>query len=316
MLLLALGARAAEFEASFEARDFAKGSLHSHTSASDGDAPAAAVALRYASEGFSFLALTDHDVLTPAPRAPGLVLIPGVEVTSWSRSEKKPVHANALCARKAVKGLRIEASVPDLLARTIALAREAGGLVLVNHPSFGRALSTDTLRGAPPFELLEIFSSHPEVPPGSAEEIWDALLTDGRRVLGAAVDDAHDFIKEGERRVPGGAWVELWGAGASARSACAALKEGRFYASSGARLERLSARGRSLELAVLGFRPEQDRVEFVGAGGRVLAVADRSPARYELSGAELYVRARVTQPGLGRAWTQAYFARQSPVSRP
>lgn len=303
VLLCAAPASGARFEKLVEAASFRRAALHAHTNASDGDAAPAAVARWYAERGYALLALTDHDALTKTKAPYGLTLIPGVELTSWSRTEKKPVHVNALCARKPAAGIRAEAPVADLLARTLARAKAAGGLALVNHPTFGAALSSAVLLGAPPFELLEIASAHPLVPLGPAEEMWTALLDAGREVFAVAVDDAHDFVSEGERRRPGGAWVAVWG-----REPCADLRAGQFYASTGPALSRLSVGENALELAVEAF-PKEARVEFVGAGGRILKTADASPARYALKGGEAYVRARVVFPDGGRAWTQAYRAR-------
>ncbi len=57
-------------------------------------------------------------------------------------------------------------------------------------------------------------------------------------------------------------------------------------------------------------RPRGDyryTVEFVGAGGRVLAGSVTNPAVYELAGDEPYVRARVTDSGGAVAWVQPVF---------
>lgn len=46
---------------------------------------------------------------------------------------------------------------------------------------------------------------------------------------------------------------------------------------------------------------------FVGAGGRVLGLAHGLTAAYELTGSEMYVRARVEDSGGRVAWVQPGF---------
>lgn len=304
LLLLSLPASA------FDARVFHKVQLHVHTTESDGDDTPANVAAWYAGRGFEALALTDHDKMTLLSPAP-LVMLPGVEITS--RGGSKPVHVNALCGKSALKRAKLP-SPREALKDAVDRAKADGALALVNHPNWTAALSAYDLEAVEGFDLLEIASGHPlvaddggpDVPP--AETLWQRLLDRGRRVYAVGADDSHDFAKSGEDRKPGRAWVEAWGVEPSSASYCRALKEGRFYATTGARLDVLKWDGRTLELGLTDF-PPGSQVEFLGKGGRRLAAAQTPSASFQLSSRTPYLRARVTLADGRRLWTQAFFGR-------
>lgn len=299
---------------------FVKGCLHAHSDRSDGDSPPEAVLAWYAARGYAFAALTDHDRLIAASTS-GIVAVRGVEVTSRAGlpgRPKTPVHVNALCAARAAAGETRE-TPPAALSGAIAAARAAGArVVVVNHPSWTGALSGAELAAAPGWDAIEIASGHPLVERDdaaaaeSAEDMWDAALAAGRRVRAVAADDAHDFdgtVKPGEPglRAPGAAWVAAWGAGPSEESVCAALEEGRYYASTGPALSSLSVAAGAMTVTVEDWDPARDAVEFVvhGRGGRRVVRAASHPARYEPRAGDRLVRARVLQ-ARGKAWTQAY----------
>jgi hypothetical protein len=301
-----------------------KGNLHTHTSRSDGDSPPEAVVRWYREHGYGFLALTDHDAVTdPAPLAtaagPGLVLVAAEEVTGLAlppQGGRVPVHVNALGPRSLV--VPFKGGTPAaVLAENVTRARAASAVVLVNHPNFAWALTGADLEAAPPFDLLEIFSGHPLIhhlggegaPP--AEELWDGLLTSGRRVFGVAVDDSHHFAGEctPARACPGRGWVVARVAERTPGAVLDALRRGDFYASSGVELRDVRATGSGMEVDIEpqkgGFRY---RTEFIGPAGRVVGTVDGASATWRFTGRESYVRARVTDSMGRRAWTQPAFA--------
>jgi hypothetical protein len=108
--------------------------------------------------------------------------------------------------------------------------------------------------------------------------------------------------------------VEVFAEEASAPAICEALAMGRFYASSGATLVRIAVVG---EMFSVWPKQAGARVDFIGAGGEILArvrpeagatvgAEARAEASYRLRGDERYVRARVVLPSGKSAWTQAY----------
>jgi hypothetical protein len=162
-------------------------------------------------------------------------------------------------------------------------------------------------------------------------------------MYGLGVDDGHEYHKFPSRgSTPGRGWVWVLAPELTPDSLIEALEAGRFYASSGVRLQQTvsSERGLSVEVAA---EPGVDyAIEFIGtrAGydahhdpvtdshGRVVRTTHRysddvgetflrisgTEGRYQFSGDEYYVRARVTssrkhpnpsEPGeFERAWCQ------------
>lgn len=287
-----------------------RGNLHTHTLESDGDSTPAEVVQWYASHGYDFLAITDHDKIT-VTAAEGIVLIPGEEVTD--RLPKKPLHVNAIGLTKVVKP-QGGATPVEVLQRNIDAVREAGGIALINHPSFGWAFGAAELvqlRGA---TLLEIASGHPYVNaegPPSVESMWDKMLTGGKRIWGVAVDDMHHLkrVWDSDVVLPGKAWVMVRSEKREAAAIIDALKRGDFYASTGVELEAYETTPKSIALRVKEKNGAHYRVRFIGSGGRLLQETVGPEAEYTMRGGEGYVRAKVIDSNGLRAWTQPLFAK-------
>jgi hypothetical protein len=291
-----------------------KGNLHTHTSESDGDSTPAVVAKWYADHGYDFLVITDHDKITVVENAP-LLLIPGEEVTD--RLPKRPLHVNAI-GLKAVVRPQGGATAVEVLQRNIDAVREAGGLALVNHPSFGWAFGAEELVQLNGATMLEVASSHPFVNddgPPSVESMWDRMLTAGKRIWAAAVDDMHHLARplDEDSVRPGGAWVCVRAEKREAKEILAALERGDFYASTGPVLEEYVATETSLTLRVLEKWGARYRVQFIGSGGDLLQETRGPSATYAIAGNEGYVRAKVIDSNGHAAWLQPVFV--SPVPR-
>ncbi|MDR7522868.1 MAG: CehA/McbA family metallohydrolase [Armatimonadota bacterium] len=293
-----------------------KGNTHTHTDRSDGDAPLDAVAGWYASHGYDFLVITDHNGVTDVGGwnrvGDTLLLIPGCEVSAFG--EGKPVHVNSLGS--AVLPDRPQAdTIAALLQREVDAVRAAGGVPQVNHPNYRWAFTDLQLSSVENYHLLEVFNASAECNnfggggwPG-VEEIWDRLLTAGRRVWAVASDDAHHFRGEwwGHRSPPGRAWVVVRAAERSAGAVLEAMERGDFYASTEVTLEAVHTTDDAIALQVAAERDFRYTTHFIGSGGRTLAVVHGEEAVYRLRGDEGYVRAKVFSSNGGVAWTQPAF---------
>jgi hypothetical protein len=314
----------AHFHDTVSADHFQRGNVHTHSTRSDGTAPLGDMIGWYRDHGYQFVAMTEHgrrlDPTEVDPFAkPGFVVIPGEEVTDFWRD--RPLHVNALCARATVKdGRRFDRA--DLgLSSILAEVRAQGGVPLVNHPNFHWALQpSDIVRGASGRYLLEMWSGHPDIHAlgdathASEEAIWDEVLARGGDAIPAAVDDAHGLHDGpgGSDALPGRGWLETFGAETSKEAICAALAEGRLYASNGPAFTRIAVQG---DTFVVATADASATVAFLGERGETLAevraadVPEDGGARvlaYRLAGGELLVRARLAD-ALGRhAWTAAY----------
>jgi hypothetical protein len=160
-----------------------------------------------------------------------------------------------------------------------------------------------------------VYNGHPQVNNDggggfkSLEEMWDVLLTAGRRVHGVAVDDAHHFKKFGkEFSNPGHGWVWVRASTLDADSITRALEAGDFYSSNGVKLRDIRFDSNEYAIEIDSADWEKTTTYFIGGSGKVLSTSfDKNP-RYKLTGSESYVRARVESSAGTTAWTQPMFA--------
>ena len=293
-----------------------KGNTHTHTLNSDGDSTPDAVVRWYREHGYHFLVLTDHNFLTSTDALNALhgadqrfLVVKGEEVTD--RFGPKPLHVNGLDVERLVAP-QGGTSVVDVLQRNVDAIRGAGGIPHINHPNFRWAISPEELGQVRNTKLFEVYNGHPEVNnlggggvPG-LEEAWDAILSSGTLLYGIAVDDAHVFKEPGNPHVagPGRGWVMVRAERLDPRALLEALERGDFYASTGVVLEDVRVDGRTMIVNVKADEFAKYRVQFVGQHGRVLREIPQPHARYEFTGDEGYVRARVIESNGRMAWVQ------------
>jgi hypothetical protein len=291
--------------------------------------------------------------------APGeFLLIQGEEISD--RFENLPIHLNASNVQELIPPMKGETLVETIQnnVNAVIAQRERTGvpiLVHVNHPNFGYAITAEDLMRINGERFFEVYNGHPGVHNSgddhhaSTERIWDIVLTWRLAELGLpimyglGVDDGHEYHKFPSRgSTPGRGWVWVLAPQLTPESLIEALEAGRFYASSGVRLQQTvsSERGLSVEVAAepgvdyaiefIGTRAGYDahHEPVTGSDGRVVRTTHRysddvgetflrisgTEGRYQFSGDEYYVRARVTssrkhpnpsEPGeFERAWCQ------------
>jgi hypothetical protein len=304
-----------------------KGTTHIHTLNSDGDSTPDDAVRWYREQRYHFVVLTDHNTVTPVEGlnavhgAPDrFLVIRGEEVSDVAGG--KPVHLNLLGGDGLVQP-RAGTSPADALQRDIDAMRAAHGLVQINHPNFRWALGARDLEQSRGGQLLEIFNGHPQVNnlgaggQPSVEAMWDAMLSSGQTVYGVASDDMHDLKRPGTQQAagPGRGWVVVHAAQLTEHHVLAALAAGAFYASTGVELSDVQIAQRSLTITIKEQSFARYTVSFIGKGGRVLQEAFTSPARYDFSGDEGYVRAKVLDSNGLMAWTQPIRVLPSVTSR-
>ena len=294
-----------------------KGNTHTHTTESDGDSPPEYVARWYKDNGYDFLVLSDHNVFTDPATLAHLVdstflLIPGEEVSS--SFEGASVHVNGLNIPHVIEARQAETLVGTIQANVDAV-RDVEGVPHINHPNFEWAFGAEELAQIERDRLLEIWNGHPAVHneggggAPSLEEIWDILLTGGKRIFGIAVDDAHHFQGEfsAERANPGRGWIAIRAEALEPIALMTALEAGHFYASTGVELEDVVVTPDRLEVHIAVDRDFRYTTTFVGSEGRVLAESVENPAVFTLTDDVGYVRARIESSRGDTAWTQPVF---------
>jgi hypothetical protein len=310
------------FERTFDATAFLKGNVHTHSNRSDGDSPPEDVITWYRRHGYAFLALTDHNRLTDARSFPslqddGFHLLSGEEVTM--KGGGRQVHVNALCTRTKIGGGTFH-SAAEALAWATARVANQGGVAIVNHPNFDRALAPTDLLASEAAPLIEIMSGHPYVyslgSPSrpSHESLWDVELGAGARVMGVAVDDVHHLRVDADPPAYAGrGWVQVFGSKNDPDAICDSLKRGQLYSSTGVALARI----RVTETTYSVWPAESGaRVRFYGEAGKLLAergpVVHGDAATYDIRRGDGYVRAKVTGSDGSIAWTPAIFGTADP----
>ena len=296
-----------------------KGNTHTHSLNSDGDSAPDEVVRWYREQKYQFLFFTDHNMVTPIEGLNDVfamperfLLIHGEEVTDQAAG--KPVHLNMLGGEGVVPPQGGE-SVAEALRRNVAAITAARGVVSINHPNFGWAMSAADLAGGKGAHLIEIHNGHFMVnnaggggQPG-AEALWDDMLSAGIRIFGVASDDMHQlkqpWVKASAR--PGQGWVVVRAARLTAEAILSALAAGEFYASTGVELADLQATPQRLTVTVKEQSFAKYTIRFIGQGGRILKEAFASPALYDITGGEGYVRAKILDSNGQVAWTQPVF---------
>ncbi len=294
-----------------------KGNTHTHTLESDGDSPPEDVVRWYKEHGYNFLVLSDHDVLTDPAQLSHLtdsdfILIPGEEVSS--SYESLPVHVNGLNLSGLVDP-KTGATLVATIQNNVDAIRDVEGVPHINHPDYRWAFGAEELAQIENDRLLEIYNGHPAVHNEggggfpSLEEIWDILLTGGKRIYGIAVDDAHHFQGEfsADRSNPGRGWISVRARSLDAAEIMQQLEAGQFYASTGVRLADVVTEEDRFEIHIAPRENFRYTTTFIGSGGRVLSVSSENPAVYTLQGRERYVRAKVTDSRGDAAWVQPVF---------
>ena len=278
----------------FRAGEWLRGNLHTHSTQSDGQRPIQDVVDDYASRGYGFLMMSDHDVLTSAQYAGinprGLILIPGNEVTAHG---PHLLHVNA-SERIAADSNR---------QAVINAAISSGGFVVMNHPNWFANFNhctIDQLRDLTGYVGIEIYNGVISRLEGSpyATDKWDMLLGSGRRVWGFANDDSHASVGDVEL-----GWNVAQVREKSVGGIVDALTSGRFYASTGVVIDDIEVDGMTIRIST----QNADRIIAFQQTGRRFAQVDAKVMEVKVPDSARYVRLECWGRGEQFAWTQPFF---------
>jgi len=295
-----------------------RGSLHTHTTNSDGDSPPEAVADWYKENGYQFLVITDHETVTDVASLDkdpndNFVVISGEEVAM--PGEGAPIHANAIGITHTIKSPKRTFMAGRSVRRLVDLIRGAGGIPMVNHPNWYWALNhRDLLHIQGPY-LLEVFNMGSDNRNAgdyahiSTEQMWDILLSEGQEVYATATDDMH-LLKKGAGNPDGPAcgWVVARVRELTPTAIMEALARGDFYASNGVEIADYSFDGKEFRIKVVSNGGARPLIRFIGKWGRILQETEGTSAVYRVAPErekDSYVRCKVIV-GKSAAWTQAY----------
>ena len=308
-----------------------KGQTHAHSWFSGDSQTSPQEVLRWYSEhGFDFVVFTDHNVVTVARSARGVLALPGVELTLGpERCDPEPLpgmycelHLNALFVDPARKPPLLQALTKtkrlEIYSAEVEAALALDGLPVINHPNYQFAAAADLIhalagRGARFVEIANEASDsnnegdadHPSV-----EAMWDSALSRGARLWGLASDDAHDYYDmesaaaQGIEPRVGNRGFVMVRASKEAGAIRAAMQRGAFYASTGLLLDRVAVEAGRYVIET----PDETTTSFVTDHGAVLLESTGKSASLDLAQVTgTYVRARVRDAEGRAAWTQPVF---------
>lgn len=267
-----------------------RGNLHAHTTNSDGKFSLSELVRHYEERGYDFLAVTDHDKLTPIDDVETpLILLRGCEVSKGGR------HVVALGISQAIDPTQPRQAVIDAI-------NAQGGVAILAHPNWSTSFchwKQEELASLQNYAGIEVFNGDILRDSGSAlaSDRWDMLLSEGRRLWGYGTDDTHN-----ELDIANG-WTMVQVDEPAPQAILEALREGRCYASSGVFFEAIEVEGDVIRIVTRNA----DRIAFVGKHGRWLKWVNERAAEYQVQGNEGYVRVEAYGPHGSTAWTQPFF---------
>lgn len=270
-----------------------KGNLHTHTTNSDGPPTPQAIVAAYAERGYDFLMLSDHDFLTPvADLDPhGMVLIPGNEITA------NGPHVLHVGAHSVVAPYMDRQRVFDAI-------RAEGGLAICSHPNWESSFNhcpQEKLMAWTGYTGIEIYNGVVEWLEGNpcATDRWDRLLAAGKRLWGFAHDDCH------RPEDLGVAWLMAQSPERTSEAVVDALRNGRFYASTGVEIGNIRVEGNRIRVETT----TPCRLSAFSDNGYRRAIAEGSVLEIDIPPHRPYTYIRIECAGnYGRvAWTQPFF---------
>ncbi|MGL5151444.1 MAG: hypothetical protein ACRC7N_12830 [Clostridium sp.] len=183
---------------------------------------------------------------------------------------------------------------------------EQGGINIICHPHiynddywpYNKLMELNGYTG------IEIFNNNVKMDNSGhsiATDIWDKLLSSGKKVWGFANDDMHVFS-----RVGGGYNITLVDS-KSKEDILNALRRGSFYATSGLILDNIKIDNNIISLEIKDKRVPYVTFRYIGKNGVILKEEKSQNSSYEIQGNEGYVRVEVERNDGVRAWLQPIF---------
>ena len=258
--------------------------------------------------------------------------------------EKTPIHINATNIAEFIPPQGGN-SVFDVLQRNINAVREqresTGQAMIahINHPNYEWALLSEHLINIQGDSFFEVYNGHPLVnnwgdnKNPSTDKMWDIVLTmrinrNYAPMYGLAVDDAHAYYKYKIGKAnPGRGWVMVKAKELNADKIISSLESGNFYSTTGVLIKNIDYNNQSYLIHINEKPGITYTTQFIGSTvnfdslddnnkeiGKILFETKMNPAKYNFTGEEMYVRAKIisdkiqdnpySEGDLEMAWTQ------------
>jgi len=239
-----------------------KANLHSHSTLSDGRITPEEMKDAYKAQGYSVLAITDHNVFLPHNDLTDedFLMLNGIEYNvdgggktchfcaiAGSKEEEDQLFFNRTPGYyvwkgglEAIKRVKFDDSLPDYvrtysaegISEMMRGCRDHGYFVTYNHPVWSLERYPEYM-GYNEMHAMEIVNNGSIIDgyPEYNEQVYDDMLTGGKRVFCIATDDNHTVDRDAF-----GAFTMIGAKELTYKSVMEALFAGRFYASTGAEI--------------------------------------------------------------------------------
>lgn len=278
-----------------------KGNLHTHTANSPcGHYNLEQVINMYKSfkMNYDFLAITDHCTLTELGD-----LVKDDKIILWPGAEYKISDYQTL-------GINIHRYEDDEFNYSNHQAifdevERQGGINIICHPhAFHDGYwPIEMLSRLENYTGIEIYNNNVKFDNkgrAAATDLWDKLLSQGKKVFGFANDDMHVFQR------CGGAFNMVLAYEKSSKAILEGIKKGSFYASTGILLDSIEVNGSSITVE-LKHKHIPAAFYFIGLNGRILKQTIGNTSSYNCAIDEGYVRVEIKREDGAMAWTQPFW---------
>lgn len=285
---------------------FFKGNVHGHSTNSDGRQTPDRVCALYRDAGYDFVAITDHFrpnygypiTDTRAFRDAGFTTLIGAELHAPATARGVDWHILAVGLPFGFAPPAPEETGPELAWR----ARQAGAFIGLAHPHWYQ-LTIEDGRALDAAHAVEVYNHTSQVHTdrGDGLVMYDALLSEGRKLNALAVDDSH--WKNGDAF---GGWVMVKAQANTPEALLAALHAGAYYSTQGPEIADIHVQGDELVVscspasAIMALGPVSDSErEHAPVGGPGLTQARLDLASFKGN----WCRVTVVDDRGRRAWT-------------
>lgn len=328
-----------------------KGNLHCHTTVSDGSLTPEEVVTLYKSNGYSFLAISDHNIYTDFGsnfNNEAFVILPAVEAAAvllereGSANCLKAHHIHGIlapepygqeaaamdrgrsgaCAFKGPFGhmeempARVFSGQWDGAAVAQSLCddlKKRSCITIYNHPIWSRVRESEFIHTTG-LTALEIFNYNTVNESGTGYDTtyWDVMLREGKRIWAVASDDNHNTEYFEDSC---GGYIVVKASELTRQAITQAIVDGNYYSSCGPEIYDW---GICDQVAYVTCSPVE-RVNFiagnyVGAGATVLSEDGTDSVDYallRLRGDETYIRVECVDAAGRTAWSNPIFLDKS-----
>lgn len=218
-----------------------KGNLHVHTTLSDGRRTPDEVRALYRSNGYDFLAITDHrKVSTETAMVDGLLSIRGIELDYTLIGQV--IHIVGIGVPEEI----VQAVSGGSPQKAIDEINRLGGVPILAHPAW--SLNTpEVICGLRDIPISEIYNTVSGLPwnadRADSSGILDVCATMGHAKNLVASDDAHFYNGDACQ-----SWTMVASEENTEEAIKAALRRGDFYATRGPEFKRIELNGRTISV--------------------------------------------------------------------